>query len=427
MVTFLLAVTFVSIVEVNSSSRNSTSAATIELAISPSVVQATVGVPVSNLYSVSYNGSRPTFALYSDNPGANEPNIGTGAPAGLSFNTQTGLLSGTPDSSLPSTRYWILDGNGSYYDDFTLVINHPTPICPTSMGDYLNTQSMDFEINGADLGYSVSTTFPILRIKHDQTWSEFTNGTDNDGAGITQVEINSGATRATFRNLPPMQIGQYQTEYKTSATTSCQSILRVMRETPDPVVSMSSSIATVNQGSEIVLLATATFESGVSGSFRWGKGSQGSEISLTDDSRISGSTTNELRINNSELLDEDRYFVVITSSADFSYTTSLTREVIVEVVAASMGGGEGEVVPVADSREEPAADTQVALASTNVQVVQPTLKVQENISNPDLLQLKTLPATGVALKQFLSATFLLLTGGFLLTVSSRRRRNVIKN
>ena len=422
-----LTVMFVSVVGVNNSSQSSISAATIQLTISPSVVQATVGVPISNLYSVSYNGSRPTFALYSDNPGANEPNIGTGAPAGLSFNAQTGLLSGTPASSLPSTRYWVLDGNGSYYDDFTLTINHPTPICPTSMGEYLNTQSMNFEINGSDLGYNVSTTFPILRIRHDQTWSEFTNGTDNAGAGITQVEINSAATRATFHNLPAMQIGEYETEYKTSATTSCQSSLRIMRDAPDPGVSMSSTSTTVNQGSEIVLSAMVTFENGVSGSFRWGRGTQGSEINLTDDSRISGSTTNELRISNSELLDGDRYFVVITSSADFSYTTSLTREVTVEVLSASGGGGQGGVVPVADSREEPIVNTPAALTSSNTQVAQTTLENHNVTNSPRILQLKTLPATGITFDRTLWATFVLLAGGSLLTCASHRRRYSTKN
>lgn len=66
-------------------------------------------------------------------------------------------------------------------------------------------------------------------------------------------------------------------------------------------------------------------------------------------------------------------------------------------------------------------EVAVINASTDVQVAQPKLEIQNETNTPQILQLKTLPATGVRFTWIAWATFMLLTGGFLLVLAPRRR------
>ncbi len=147
-------------------------------------------------YSISSSGG--AISSYSISPAA---------PAGLTFNTTTGLLTGTPTVVAVETTYTITATNatGSAAKTFTLTVAATAPACTLSSSTEsrtVNTAATGFTINstgGAIASFAINATPPGMSF--NATTGALT-GTPNTVAGATAYTVTatnaSGSTIQTF-------------------------------------------------------------------------------------------------------------------------------------------------------------------------------------------------------------------------------------
>ena len=148
-------------------------------------------------YSVTSTGG--AVASYSISPSA---------PAGLTFNTSTGLLSGTPTNVALSTTYTItgINAAGSAAATFDLTVTLGAPaftLSSSSESRTVNTAATGFTVTstgGAVASYSISPSAPA-GMSFDTSTGAFT-GTPTSIAGATVYTITAtnatGSSTATF-------------------------------------------------------------------------------------------------------------------------------------------------------------------------------------------------------------------------------------
>ena len=126
------------------------------ISYTPSTNVYTQGTPITPLTPVNTGG---TVSSYS---------ISTALPAGLSFNTTTGVISGTPTALSPVTTYTITAVNtgGTATTTVTLSVNHTAPAITYSPGTVTYavgstiTPAVPVNTGGAAASYSITGTLP---------------------------------------------------------------------------------------------------------------------------------------------------------------------------------------------------------------------------------------------------------------------------
>lgn len=409
---FLLAALWFHVLEI---SHSELKAAPMSISISPQVIEIEVGQEIQNLYSITLTGISPSgFALYSHISSTNSYGEGVLAPSGLSFSFTTGLMSGIATHQQVATKYWILDEDGNVYDSFTLTIALPDPVCPISIGEYFQSQDMDVQFDGSFLGSGVSNSYPMLRVNQIQSWLNFSDGLVLDQGNQIAISLDGSSNQVSVSNLPALLLGEHDVEYQTSAENSCISSITVVENSPDPTLHESFNDQTVEVGDEIVLSVSASFEDHIMGSFQWKKGLVNQEVDLVDDAKISGSTTSQLLIRNSELNDAGRYVVTISSTGEYSHRTSVSLSAQIEVRISPTP----VVEEVADVVVNQVATTQQATASNAVSAGD---REQVHVNVPAILERKTLPRVGAGVEQILLTSLVLLFSGLALIAISRKR------
>ena len=308
------------------------SASSLQLTVAPSDVQATVGIAISDLYTVSFNGTGTQYWLYSNNPSTNEPKNGTAPPAGLSFSRTTGLLSGTPTHELATTKYWILDEDGIYYDDFTLTISLPSPQCPASVGQYPVNESVDVIFEGVNLGWGTPGAYPKLIVSQNGVDREFSHTSSNTEGDLVTVSLNQSFTRVSFSHVLISESGQFTATYKTSALTTCQTSITILGRAPEPSSPNFQSELVGNEGEDFRISVDIAPRLGFATHFQWAKGGNTARFFLSDDNKFMGSDGEELKIRELSENDEEQYSVIVTHSANGFLPTSRTFTVLVSVL-----------------------------------------------------------------------------------------------
>jgi len=126
------------------------------LSYSPSTNAYTVGTTITSLTPTNTGGTPISYA------------ISTALPAGLSFSTTTGVISGTPTATSSSTTYTITATNtgGSGTTTVTISVNHTAPSITYSPGTVTYpvgttiTPATPVNTGGAVSSYSISATLP---------------------------------------------------------------------------------------------------------------------------------------------------------------------------------------------------------------------------------------------------------------------------
>ena len=331
-ISFVIAMISVSIVLPEFSNFATASASVVQLTVTPSNMNATVGIAVSNLYTVSYNGTGTQYFLYSNNPLTNAPKNGTAPPAGLSFSRTTGLLSGTPTQEIAATKYWILDEDGIYYDDFTLTISLPNPICPETIGQYPVSESVDVTFEGTNLGRGTPGAYPKLIVSQNGVDREFSHSSLNTAGDQVVVSLNQSFTHVSFSHVLVSETGQLTVTYKTSALASCQTTITMLGRAPEPSSLDFQSSLVGNEGEDFRISSEVVPRLGFATHFQWAKGGNTTQFFLSDDNRFMGSDSEELEIRGLSETDEGQYSVIVTHSASGFLPTSRTFTVFVSVL-----------------------------------------------------------------------------------------------
>ena len=126
------------------------------ISYSPSTNTYTVGTPISSLTPANTGGTPTSYS------------ISTALPAGLSFSTTTGVISGTPTATSSSTTYTITATNatGSGTTTVTIAVNHTAPAITYSPGTVIYpvgttiTPATPVNTGGAVASYSINITLP---------------------------------------------------------------------------------------------------------------------------------------------------------------------------------------------------------------------------------------------------------------------------
>jgi len=126
------------------------------ISYSPSTNVYTVGTPITSLTPNNTGGAATSYS------------ISSGLPAGLSFNTTTGVISGTPTAIASTKTYTITATNitGSATANVTITVNHNAPAITYSPGTVTYsvgstiTPATPVSTGGAVASYSINLTLP---------------------------------------------------------------------------------------------------------------------------------------------------------------------------------------------------------------------------------------------------------------------------
>ncbi len=180
------------------------------ISYTPSTNIFTVGTTITPLTPINTGGSSTSFI------------IGPALPAGLSFNTTTGVLSGTPTAASPATTYTISSDNAGGVGTASITLSCVLPTPPViSYTPSTNVYTVGTAITsltpsntgGVPSSYSISTALPA-----GLTFSTTTgviSGTPTAVSSVTAYTITatnsagSGNTTVTLTVNPPAPVFSY--------------------------------------------------------------------------------------------------------------------------------------------------------------------------------------------------------------------------
>ena len=179
-----------------------------------------VYTPATNTYTVAQAIATWTPTVLTGTP--TSYSISPGLPAGLSFNTSTGAITGTPTATSPTTTYTVTASNagGSGSTSITITCNNPAPpvISYTPIANIYTTGVAistwtPSNTGGAVVSYSISPTLPAGLSFNTSTGA--ITGTPTVITTITSYTVtatNAGGTGSTSINItvnPPAPVISY--------------------------------------------------------------------------------------------------------------------------------------------------------------------------------------------------------------------------